>query len=184
MRWSDAERLLLAGRLTPSSASNPNTTPQRKQDIGDQVVPIRVAQNSGSAWWGATSSGIPPRTLRWSTASPRWPKTPEPCATCSGPRGTRGMSSRPTDSPQPDRRPVGRGRWQCSIEGAARSTLTNELASLAQEGRQADREALEEASSKPASSGITRARLDRRDDDLISYKIVEGKYSYPTAMEP
>ena len=46
MRCSDAERFLLAGRLTPSSESNPNTTPQRKLKIyaikSPLSVPLRI----------------------------------------------------------------------------------------------------------------------------------------------
>jgi hypothetical protein len=89
--------------------------------------PCRSA--SGSAWWAATFSGIHPRTGRWSTASPQWPKTRGPCATGSGPHGTLGMSRHVATAncfPQSDRRPVGRRRWRGWREGAARSTLTNE----------------------------------------------------------
>ena len=43
MRWSGAERFLLAGRLTPSSASNPNTTPQRKLKIYAITSPLSAS---------------------------------------------------------------------------------------------------------------------------------------------
>jgi len=112
-------------RQTQTRRLNANSKYRRS----GRPYPCRSA--SGSAWWGATSSGIRPRTGRWSTASPRWPKTRGPHATCSEPRGTLGMSSRPTVSPQPDRRLPGRMRWRCLLEGAARSTLTNEQASFA-----------------------------------------------------
>ena len=109
----------------PASRLNANSECRRSG------CPYPCRSESGSAWWGATSSGIPPRSLRWSTASLRWQKTPEPYATCSGSRGTRGTSPRPTVSPKPDRRPVGRRPWRCLLEEVARSTLTNEQASLA-----------------------------------------------------
>ena len=48
------------------------------------------------------------RTGRWSTPSPRWRKTPAPCAASWPRRGIEDTLPRPAASPRPDRRPVGR----------------------------------------------------------------------------